>query len=581
MSDHTSDHHAGLPAMRQPPPPARRRFGVVPIVATVLAVVLVIAGGVVLWRTLAASGSRPAEVLPATTFALVTVDLDPSAGQKVEAIKTLRKLPSWNERTGVRPDSDLVKVLFERAQKDGFCPRLDYDQDIQPWVGQRAAAGGVLLDDKPAPVLALQVKDTGKAKAAVGDVLKCADAGRDIGWTLTDEYLVVSDSTSHAEAIAAAGRTTPLAEDAAYQKWTEEAGGDGIANAYVARSAVTVLEKTLKSGLGGLVPGGGLGLPGEMPSGFPSDLPSDLPTDLPTDLPSDFPTDVPSELSQLTEQPSGAGASAPYRSTPRTADDPGAALDQALEDFRGAAAVLRFADGGLELSVASGGAKQAGGASLGKHVADLPKDTAAVLALAVPDSAFDALDSSAGKALTGLIGEASGLDIPEDLKTLLGDSLSVSLGGDAPSDLTTVSGPQDLPLGVLVDGDAAAIQKVVAKVEARTGRKLSDLPATLETTDGKVALASTPAYAEQLLGHGSLGDDGDFKDAVPHADDAVALAYVSFDNDWTAALQDLARHQDDPGAKEAAANLAALRAFGASAWADGDTGRALVRLTLK
>ena len=96
-----------------------------------LAVVLVLAGGVVLWRTLAAGGPRPAEVLPASTFALVTVDLDPSAGQKVEAIKTLRKLPSWNERTGVRPDSDLVKVLFERAQKEGFCPKLDYDEDVE------------------------------------------------------------------------------------------------------------------------------------------------------------------------------------------------------------------------------------------------------------------------------------------------------------------------------------------------------------------------------------------------------------------------------------------------------------------
>ena len=117
-----------------------------------LAVVLVLAGGVVLWRTLAASGPRPAEVLPSSTFALVTLDLDPSAGQKVEAIKTLRKLPSWNERTGVRPDSDLVKVLFERAQKDGFCPKLDYDEDVKPWVGQRAGVGGVLLDDKPAPV---------------------------------------------------------------------------------------------------------------------------------------------------------------------------------------------------------------------------------------------------------------------------------------------------------------------------------------------------------------------------------------------------------------------------------------------
>jgi hypothetical protein len=560
--------HAYAP-VQQPAPPPSRRIGVVAVVASVLAVVLVLAGGVVLWRTLAASGPRPAEVLPATTFALVTLDLDPSAGQKVAAIKTLRKLPSWNERTGLRPDSDLVEVLFERAQKDGFCPKVDYEKDVQPWIGERAGVGGVLLEDKPTPVLTLQVKDPGRAKEAFGDLAACADAGKDVGWTVTDDYLVVSDSTAHAEAIVSAGRTSPLADDAAYQKWTGEAGGDGIVNAYVSRSATKVLRDGLKSGLGGLVPGGGPGLGGGLPGGFPSDLPTGLPTDMP------------SELSELTEQPSGAGASAPYRTTPRTADDPAAAVDEALADFRGGAAVLRFADGGLELSVATGGAKKSQGASLADHVADLPADTAAVLAVAVPDSAFDALGSDAGRMLTGLIGQASGLDVPEDLETLFGDSLSVSLGGEAPADLGSVSSPGDLPLGLLVDGDPDAIQKVVAKVEARTGRSLSDLPATLKSGDDKVALASTPAYAAQLLGEGSLGDDKDFQDAVPHADQAIALAYVSFDNDWTDALQDLAKEGDDPDAKEVAANLAALRAFGASAWTDGDTGHALVRLTLK
>ena len=243
--------------------------------------------------------------------------------------------------------------------------------------------------------------------------------------------------------------------------------------------------------------------------------------------------------------------------------------------------MLRFADGGLELSMASGGAKQAGQASLGDHVSDLPKDTAAVLALAVPDSAFDALGSGAGKALTGLIGQASGLDIPEDLKTLLGDSLSVSLGGDAPSDLSSVSGPAGPAPGPARGrrrrGDREGGGQGRGPHRPHARRPAGDA----ESKDGKVALASTPAYAEQLLGDGALGDDEDFKDAVPHADDALALAYVSFDNEWIDALQDLAKDEDDPDAKEAAANLAALRAFGASAWTDGDTGHALVRLTLK
>ena len=37
-----------------------------------------------------------------------------------------------------------------------------------------------------------------------------------------------------------------------------------------------------------------------------------------------------------------------------------------------------------------------------------------------------------------------GIDFPEDLKTLLGKSLSISLGGDAPDDLASIEGPRDI-----------------------------------------------------------------------------------------------------------------------------------------
>ena len=39
--------------------------------------------------------------------------------------------------------------------------------------------------------------------------------------------------------------------------------------------------------------------------------------------------------------------------------------------------------------------------------------------------------------------------------------------------------------------------------------------------------------------------------------------------------------EDDADAKEVADNLAVLRALGASAWSEGDTGHAKVRLALK
>jgi hypothetical protein len=545
MSEHTAELSA------PPPEPETRsgsKRGIVAVVASVVAVVLVAGGGYAAWQFFSSGGPRPAEVLPDTTFALVTVDLNPSGGQKVEAIKTLRKFPSWKKRTGITPDSDVMKAIFDEALKDGPCKALDYEKDIKPWIGHRAGLGGVVLGGKPAPVLALQISDVDKAKTGFAALAKCADpSDKEFGFTTTDDYVIASDSTAHAQAIVAAGTKAPLAENADFQKWTDEVGGPGIVNAYLSRTSPKILS-TLDSGKGGL---GGL-------------------TDGLVD-------------------PGGLGGLAGGASAGGVAFTPGSAdkdeIANAFKDFKGAAAGLRFADGGIELAFAGGGAKAYDGKSVGRHVSALPKDTAAVLALAVPEKALDGLKSGGSsqeglRSLTQMFTEGTGLELPDDLVTLLGSSVSVSLGGDAPAKLSDLSGPGDLPIGLLVHGDDAAIKAVVAKVEAKTGASLSDLPATLSSKDGEVALSTQSGYAQDLLGDGSLGDAENFKDVVTHASESQGIFYLSLDNGWTDALRDAADGQDKD-ADEAAQNLAALRAVGFSAWSQGDTAHGLLRVALK
>jgi hypothetical protein len=545
MSDHTAALPEPGPSSGQGSGPggARRTSrGVIAVVASVVAVVLVAVGGFAAWRFFGPGGPRPAEVLPDSTFALVTVDLDPAGGQKVEALKTLRKFPGLRARLS---GSDLMKSIFDEALGDGPCKELDYERDVQPWIGSRVGIGGVLLgDDRPAPVMALQVKDAAEAKTGFAALAKCsgADDDEDFGWTTTDDYVVVSDSTNHAEGIVAAGKKSSLAADAAFQKWTDEAGGAGIVNAYLGRTSVEVLSDLFGSELGGLTGG-----PEEFGGGFD-------------------------------EGGSGEGDSEGADEDVRTE------LNEAMKDFKGAAAMLRFEDGGIELSFAGGGTKATRGEeTVTSHVAALPADTALVLALAVPSGAFDQLAKVGQDGETGadFLSEMTGLDLPDDLETLLGRSISLSLGGDAPSDLESVQGPGDLPLGALIRGDVEKIEAVVSKIEKKSGQTLADVPATMVSEDGKVAIASTPEYAEQLLGAGSLSDDEGFQDAVPHADDAQAIAYVDLDGDWKNRLLDLIEKEDDEDAKEAARNLAVLRGFGASAWTEGDTSHGLVRLSLK
>ena len=526
-----SDQTASLPVVQPEPAAQKKGLGTLAVVASVVAVVLVAGGGFAAWRFLAGGGPRPAEVLPDSTFALVSIDLDPSGGQKIEAIKTLRKFPSFREHTGVRPDSDVIKAIWDHTVGKE-CTDVDYAKDIKPWIGQRAALGGVQLDKgKPLPVVALQVADKAAATKGFSKLAACAKSSGqdDFGYDVGEDYAVISDSTAHADAISAAGKSSPLSEDASYQKWTEAAGGPGIVNGYLSPQAKDVIKDA-------------------------------------------FSTKV------------GAGG--------KGADKQ---LDAAFGDFKGAGATLHFKDGGLELSVAGGGVKQVGGKDVGDHVGGLPKDTALAVAGAVDskrissslDSAFGGLGSLSGMfggstgQMRAEVEKKTGLRLPGDVLTLFGDSFSISVGGDAPADLDKVQSPADVPAGYLVRGDEAKIKDVVERIQTRTGVRLADLPATFDTASGKAVLATNPDYAKQLLGKGSLGDDETFKDVVPHADSSSFVLYLSLDNGWSKTVADAARNTGDKDEREIAADLEAFKALGASAWNDGSTSHALVRLTVK
>jgi hypothetical protein len=524
-----SDHTTVLPEYDPQPEPRRSRGGVLAVIASVVAVVLVAAGGFAAWRWFSGGGPRPAEVLPASTLALVSVDLNPSGGQKVEAIKTLRKFPTFRDEIGLKPDSDPLERLFDEMQKDGTCKSLDYERDLKSWVGQRLGVGAVQLHGKTKPVVTLQVSDTDNARSGFPRLAKCMELS-DYGWTLTDDYIVVSETTALAKEIVADGKKDPLSEDADFKKWTDEAGGAGIVNAYVGSKVVDVASEALDSGLDDLGDGGDNLLPG---SG--------------------------ADKKQL------ADILAQYK------------------DFQGAAAVLHFANGGIELSFAGGGGKAARtSATVGDHVAAMPADTALLLAFAVPPEAFTMVEKAdpSGSG-SDFLGSMLGIDFPEDLKTLLGKSLSISLGGDAPDDLSSIDEPSDVSVGALVQGDSAKIDAVIAKIEKTIGGSLDDLQITKASKDGKVALASNPDYADQLLGTGKLSEDEGFKDAVPHASDAQAVAYVDFDGEWGKAILKTIRDEGGKDAIEAADNLEVLKALGISGWNDGAVSHGLVRLSLK
>lgn len=532
-------------------PTGGRRVLVITLVAAL--VVAVLGGGA--WAAfsfLFGGGPQPEEALPSTTVAVVSVDLNPSAGQKIAAIKTIRKFPSLKKSLGLKADDDLRRFIFEKATESGHCGGTDFDKLVKPWIGKRAAFGAVDLGgDTPAPVIALQITDRDKARTGFSRIADCAGAGDDFKWAVGDDYLIASDSQAHADTILSEGQKKSLADDPAYRRWHDEAGDAGVINFYVSKRATKYLSDVLHQ-FGNDLFGGSAG------SAFDEGAVAD-------DGVSGF-------------------------SAPRAADDPDplAGLRDQLDKFQGLAGTVRFAGGGMELSFAAGGlSKVAPSAPVGKQVAALPADTVFALSFGIPkDTATNftkGFKSGAGGSADDAlkyVEEQLGLTLPGDLQTLLGDSLTLSVGGDAPRDLADIQGFEDVPVGLVIHGDAARIKALIHKIETRTGYRLSDIPVVVAGDDSRVVLSPSKDYAEQLSATGELGSKEGFSRAVPEADRSTVVAYLDFDSSWR---DTLLRFAGDDGAsagdvRTADKNTEPLKSLGISSWLDGDVSHVLVKV---
>ena len=637
----------GAPAPYQPDerPGGGRRKALV-IGGTVTAAVLV-GGGVWAWNAWFSQGPQPSEALPDSTLAYVSVDLDPPGKQKVEAIETLRKFPSFRDSINLHTDDDIRKKLFEAVQDAGACPDLDYGDDIEPWLGNRAAFA--LVDqgkDDPAPVAVVQVTDQDKAEDGLKKLTDCASAETGSedelgGYAFNGDWVVIAQSKGIAEDVVDAAGDGTLADDGDYQKWTQAVGDPGIVTMYAAPAAGEALLETMDRMDNGSFFGGGYAMgmqpeqlesgtstfpsesasevPGTAPSGqvqgarpaptrtptpnpsnvptdgssqspndLPSDFPTDLPSDFPTELPSDFPTDLPSDFPTdlPTDEPTYDGG----EDDPDTSSVPEQTREM-LKDFPGGAGVIRFADGDLEMEFAVGefdsAVTQAFSTDAGGDVIEtLPDSTAVAYGLGFSDGWLQALIDEFGPAIeqdTGMsvdeaIAEAekeSGISIPDDIETLAGRSIAVSL--DAEFDTDAVEhGPDGLPAGAKIKGDPEEIEKVLDKIRATMPADERKYLVSRQE-DGYVLVGTNDAYLDLLASKGNLGSSDTYRSVIPESEDSSAVFYLNFDagggDGW---LADLVSEFDS---KETTDNVKPLEAIGMSAWTvDGET-HSLLRLT--
>jgi hypothetical protein len=506
--------------------PARRGRRAALIAGVVLAAGGIAAGG---WAvaSLMSGGESASGAVPASAVGFVSVDLDPSAGQKIEAIRILNKFPAHKDELGLGSRDDLRRWMFDQLRQDG-CAELDYAEDVEPWIGDRLALAAVPDREKGAlPMVALQVSDEQAAAAAMTKLSACADdvdkaRTERTGVAFVGDYMVLAETQGQADRFAAAAEEDALADDAQFQKWTEAVGDPGIVTMYLS-------------------------------------------------------ADAPKALGDLERGWAGYG--------PASAPPAGSRMDGLTDSFRGMAGVLRFRDGGVEAELAGQGLPGAfdGFTGVGPGpVADLPDSTAVALSVGLSDGwlqrYLDTMNDAAGQdAVDQLLGEAeaaTGLDLPQDAETLLGDGLALTV--DSSLDAGATTDPAALPVGLRIEGDPARIMPVLDKLRAGLGPAADMLQ--VEQGDGAVALGLDPAYLHQLLEGGDLGQSDAFSRAVPRADKASGVVFVDFDagDGWAQRLAE-SLSGGDP---DASANVAPLDALGISGWVDdGDVAHGLFRLT--
>ena len=461
-------------------------------------------------------GEQPDTVLPASSAVYVRLDVDPGVGQKVAAVRFLQGLdPEIKDRLD---QGEWRELLWEQLEEDGDVPAdLDYEKDVEPWLGDRAGLAVVPRggDQEPLAAIALQVKDGDKALATL-DKIKAenADAAEDeqFDYYLDDDYVVLTQA-SMLEDLRSAAEQGTLADHEPYAEDMKALGDAGIASMWVDAARAAELDESLVN-------------------------------------------------------------------PPMGADDIMGAMGADSELVQGRmAATLRLNADSVEVHGVSRGVdglELPAAADTPHLIEDLPADTAVALSVengaAMVQAAWDFYAKTYPDEVADLTTQAAdaGFTLPDDVKTVLGDSMALSVGPgiveafQGMSETSTDLPP--LPVGYRVHTDAERVTTMLSD---------AGLPPTMiaqRTDEGVLTLGVHQPYVDELAApEGRLGDDATYRAAVADAGKAQSVFYV----DVNAFEQYYLPEVTDEDARSALEQLAAV---GISSTMDDD---GLGRFTLR
>lgn len=208
-----------------PPKRSKRK----PVLLALGTAVLVLVGGAAFaaFSVLSGGGAQPEDALPGNVVGYAEIDLDPGAGQKLNAFRLARKFPDAKVTGESSLKDDLLRSLFVDDEQ------VDYDRDVRPWVGDRAGIAFLdRLDENDDPVVVAAVQYTDRTKAEAG-LERLVEGDDQVSYAFgADGYVLVSDAPEVAQRAVADAKQGTLTHNARYRKALDELGGDRIAVAW-------------------------------------------------------------------------------------------------------------------------------------------------------------------------------------------------------------------------------------------------------------------------------------------------------------------------------------------------------------
>lgn len=212
-----------------------------------IAAAIVLGGGFgayAVYDRLDGGGVQPHDVLPASSQFYLRVDLDPSASQKVDLFRLVRKFPGLAKDIGITSDDqDTRELILGRALIDE-CDSVDYDKDVEPWLGDRVGVGGQIQDEEV--VIAVQVTDEGASRDGIKKLFACG--GQSYGIAYLDGYAILSDTQAKVDDAVAAAEKKSLGEQPGFVADFDDLGDQGVLSGWAdlgALAQVPDLQRTL------------------------------------------------------------------------------------------------------------------------------------------------------------------------------------------------------------------------------------------------------------------------------------------------------------------------------------------------